>query len=535
MNSPPRCADRSGTVVASSFVVMPSHSPVVFAPKVASSLPISSCAVVGSVARVALVTLVSLVSPVTLGGCTRADRESVASGESGIPGTSGETSGNDVGSQDGSDGAEWGDGGDETGGCPAMGCLDIGAEPAPLGCAQTGSCKQIDLLFVIDDSATMAEEQLNLARNFELLVERLDEMVDRNGVPIEPDVHVMVTSTDMPHPGCSPDLAGTVVEAGAPVTTPCLSRLSDFVSADGFVDRRSACAEVCPLPIAPTDPFIAWSPDGSNVPGGDVAGALACLGPQGIRGCGFEAPLEAMVQALNPTAPWNTGPNPFLRPDSLVGVVIVSDEEDCSVRRPDGIAAFVEDTGYWATHESIPGLVAPTSATCWKAGVTCDGPNAAGVFSSCEPVDHGVLHDVESRYVPFLRDVLGADHEVLMLGILGVPEVTAHATSGPPVPTAGGVHELVIRDWRPEDLLPGDTESVADKRFALGVGPGCSGATTGQGTPPVRLRAACESLDRLSPDGTVEPRCCIESICDDDFSAAMACLSGLVAGYVDPG
>jgi hypothetical protein len=435
----------------------------------------------------------------------------------------------------GTDGAEDPDPGEGAGPCPALGCLDLGVEEPPLGCAQTGSCKAIDLLFVIDDSATMAEEQLNLARNFELLVQRLDAMVDANGIPIEPDVHVMVTSTDMPHPGCAPDLAGTTVEAGAPVTTPCLTRLGDFVSPDGAVDRRAACAEVCPLPIAPSDPFIAWSAEGSNVPGGDIAGALACLGPQGIRGCGFEAPLEAMVQALDPSAPWNSGPNPFLRPKSLVGVVIVSDEEDCSVRRPEGITAFVEDTGYWSTHEEIPGLSAPTSATCWRAGVSCAGPDANGTYTGCKPIDHGVLHDVDARYVPFLRDVLGAEHEVVMLGILGVPEVTAHASAGPPVPTAGGVHDLVIRDWRAEDLLPGGAESLADKRFALGVGPGCSGTSTGQGSPPVRLRAACEALDRVRPDGTIEPRCCIESICDDDFSAAMACLSGLVEGYVDPG
>ena len=40
----------------------------------------------------------------------------------------------------------------------------------------------------------------------------------------------------------------------------------------------------------------------TNVPGNNVEGALSCIGPQGINGCGYEAPLEAMLQAINPGA-----------------------------------------------------------------------------------------------------------------------------------------------------------------------------------------------------------------------------------------
>src|SRR5690606_27788264 len=74
-----------------------------------------------------------------------------------------------------------GDGdGDETGttdGCPPLtGCLDLPEQDDPIGCDTQGNCNLVDLLFVIDNSGTMGEEQLNLARNFPLLVQQLEAL-----------------------------------------------------------------------------------------------------------------------------------------------------------------------------------------------------------------------------------------------------------------------------------------------------------------------------------------------------------------------
>ena len=41
--------------------------------------------------------------------------------------------------------------------------------PGGDGCATDGSCDKIDLLFIIDNSGTMGEEQINLAANFPAL------------------------------------------------------------------------------------------------------------------------------------------------------------------------------------------------------------------------------------------------------------------------------------------------------------------------------------------------------------------------------
>ena len=131
-----------------------------------------------------------------------------------------------------------------------------------------------------------------------------------------------------------------------------------------------------------------------------------------------------------------------------------------------------------------------------------------------------------------------------MLGILGVPEVTAHSEEPPYNPIEGGAADIVYRNWRdgtyPEgDILPGENKTAADKTFEFGIGPGCTGALedgtfTGQAVPPVRIKEVCESLDIERANGQVDVRCCIESICDDDFSDAIRCLTGIISQSIIP-
>ena len=165
--------------------------------------------------------------------------------------------------------------------------------------------------------------------------------------------------------------------------------------------------------------------------------------------------------------------------------------------------------------------------------------------------DSEVLHPV-SRYqnfLAYLEDHMSVD--VVMLGVLGVPPVTAHDPNPPYAPTEGGVNALVYRDWKdglydgtPEggDILPeewDDGVTAAHKTWEFGIGPGCTGADaegafTGQASPPVRVREVCEGLNYVDDHGDTQIRCCIESICDDDFSAAMDCLSGIIQGTFGP-
>ncbi|PRP98638.1 vWA domain-containing protein [Enhygromyxa salina] len=452
-------------------------------------------------------------------------------------------------------------GGEEDGCPPITGCLDLPEEDDPVGCDSEGNCNLVDLLFVIDNSGTMGAEQLNLARNFPLLVQQLEGLQSENG-GTGANVNIMVTTTDFGNPLCKP-FANHEPESGAPVASACTKRLDRFTGLAQINPPvyEEACTDVCAAPgIEPLngDLIIHFDDDGDNVPpvppadiNGDgiddspVAQALACIGPQGIDGCGYESPLEAMMQALNPLAPWNCGspgdqaacPNggverPFMREGAVLAVAIITDEADCSVKD----YAIMTDNAYFA---ALDGDKLPSSAICWKAGVTCNGPDANGVYVNCSSNDSADVMQPVKRYSDFLNLYVreGLGKEVVMLGILGVPPVTEHNPKSPHEPIAGGVKSLVYRQWRDSDILQEDAEKGVDvdyQQWAFGIGPGCTGqdmqgTITGQAIPPVRVKEVCQSLDY---DDKI--RCCIESVCDDDFSPALGCLTDVIQNVFTP-
>lgn len=443
-------------------------------------------------------------------------------------------------------------------------------------CDGDGGCQnKIDLLFVIDNSGTMGEEQLNLAKNFGLLITQLQQLEDDNGNQVGADVNIMVTTTDVDNPAChgpwvKPDYRAA---RGAPIATPCTARMTRFTGHDDPPTViENACTDVCDPanPSAPADQFIHFDRLGDNVENGDAASALACLGPQGIDGCGYEAPLESMLQALNPTACWNDPEScddpdmawierPFLRDGAVLAIAIITDEVDCSVRD----YSIMTDAEFM---EIDPGTAMPaaSSAICWHAGVVCsDLDPETGRYNGCVEANHdadgnvgvpdeaAVLQPI-SRYIALLESLRAQGREVMMLGVLGVPEVTKHADTPPHEPVEGGVAAIEFRTWRdpefPEgDVLPdewADGVRAADKQWEFGIGPGCTGFDetagmfTGQAVPPVRIRSVCESLDipddPATPENDAEVRCCIESICDEDFSPAIRCLTGLIQSVVTP-
>ena len=393
-------------------------------------------------------------------------------------------------------------------------------------------CGEVDVLLVVDNSGSMAEEQLALARAMVGWVGQV--LVEEQNY----DVQVMVTTTDMGNPVCTPfQPAGYEPAQGAPVATGCNSRIDDFVGLGADpLQVPEVCTSVCPADVTPSEPFVAFGRNGTNVPevpdadiDGDgvldspVAQAVACLVPQGIDGCGYESPLEAMLQALNPGAPWNDGERPFLRPNAALVVIVLTDEADCSIDD----FSIMQDPQWWNTNPDT-GQPAASSALCWNAGVSCDGPDGNGVFSNCS-ASTGTPLEETSRYTGYLRDELvGVQHKpVEFFAINGVPAVTQYDDAPPYAPTAGGENDLLVRQWRDApypggDLLPDDVEAgitAEDKTFQFGIGPACTGQTvmgdfTGQAVPNLRLLEVCHALD---DDARAQQHCFVDSVCSESY------------------
>ena len=404
---------------------------------------------------------------------------------------------------------------------PGLSPVELETEPQEENQLQLTAFKDVDVLFVIDNSGSMGEEQANLAMNFGAFIEVLE------AYDVEANYRVGVTTTDNGNPWCPTGV--TTPEGGKLVMSSCRSRIQDFVFegvGEPLDARDLACNDICALDdeqlqLLPTttdvDPNPAPRPwleniEGSvNVPAGvSTVEAFRCFGPQGINGCGFESPLESMYLALVRAESPEEASYGFLRQSALLAVVFVTDELDCSYAKQwseifeaDGNKAFWGD----------PNENFPTSALCWNAGVECVGDPT--LYDDCVAAnydvnglpasdDEAVLQPL-SRYYQFLdaleneKRIYNPDNE-LIVGLIG------------------GV--------QPDGSLVYAEVDDTDPEFALnfGIGPGCTGPLGEAAVPPVRLR---ELTDNYTPDN-------LHSICSTDYTGALERIADEVRDEIIP-
>jgi hypothetical protein len=253
----------------------------------------------------------------------------------------------------------------------------------------------VDILFVVDNSASMAAEQARLAAQLPIFAEVM-ESFDKG----MPDVHIGFATAD-------------VGVAGQPGVPGCVG--------DGD-DGELLVPAGCPAFDAA---FVADASDerGGRVRNytGDLGDLLACMAQIGSDGCGFPMPLEAMRRALEP------GRNPgFRRPGAHLAVFFVTDKDDCSTREG---AMFGDPTADLASPLGPFGLF-----RCHEFGVQCEGdgdPRAFGTRTGCRPrAQSTYMIDVEP-YVAFLKSLEPDPSLVIVSGILGVDDEAHTVVVGP--------------------------------------------------------------------------------------------------------
>jgi hypothetical protein len=168
--------------------------------------------------------------------------------------------------------------------------------------------RKIDILFMIDNSSSMAALQNKLIAQFPVFTNVL------KGLPGGlPDVHIGVISSSM----------GAGQEQGI---ANCL------VGGDGgrfqFAPTSSATCAKATLNAGQT--FI------SNIGGmanytGDISDMFSCIALLGQDGCGFEHQFASVLRALGADgSPAPATNNDFLRPDAYLAVILITNEDDCS-------------------------------------------------------------------------------------------------------------------------------------------------------------------------------------------------------------
>jgi len=291
----------------------------------------------------------------------------------------------------------------------------------------------LDLLFVIDNSGSMASEQLKLAAQLPRLVRVLtsgdrcagneasctldDNTQPARRFPAISDLHLGVVSSN----------AGGIDEpVGTQAAVLSCRGLGDDgklqngvdVAVNGVVAGRQEFQDyaqgdvvLSPMPECDLPSLPRYQEYGAGgLDSTELAARFSCVARLGVRGCPFEQQLESMWKALAPSTGvgdnftflngsmgegdgYNLG---FLRADAVLAVLHVSDEEDCSIT-DDGKVLFAQSQE--ATDE-----YGPLNLRC--------GLRA----------EDGALVRATTRYVEGLRSLKPGAPERLVFGVIaGIP------------------------------------------------------------------------------------------------------------------
>ena len=390
--------------------------------------------------------------------------------------------------------------------------------------------KDVDILFVVDNSGSMGEEQANLSENFGRFVSVLE------ADDVKANYRLGITTTDDSNYWCK-GAGVSDAESGQFVLSSCRSRLGDFYFSGDDTDAEAACTDFCELDsieIQPTvtddDPNPSVRPwlenieGATNLPDGvTTTQALQCFGPQGINGCGFESHLESMWKSLRLARMSGQNQSGFLRDNAILSIVFVTDEADCSFNREQQNTVFGEEGVGNQVFWSLPDVQqSPTSAVCWSAGVSCDFNLDSDQCSSINlDVDGNETSNDEaaalyplSKYTTFVADieadkkVRNPGQEVIVSAIAGVPE------------NYPDIQQLSYAEGP-------DANNPDSFQARFGIGQGCSSAVA-EAVPPVRLREFAEEFLVGDDDNN------LFSVCSTDYGPALGAIAESIRDQLKP-
>jgi hypothetical protein len=356
-------------------------------------------------------------------------------------------------------------------GCPDRSISILDPTPVTVSTKEIPLSADIDVLFVIDNSASTEDKQIVFANNYPKFVTALA------GFPTGlPNLHlgVVTTSIDV---GTSVDNLGAACHPAA--------------GQDGLLQTATLDATfTCQGGLDPTatDRFLSdiGAPGGERETNytGTLDQALACISHVGDAGCGFESPLEAMKRALDGSRAENAG---FLRPGAFLAVVILTDEDDCSA-----------DPGLFQQPDKVVGSF---DVRCTQPAYRCDqriAPDQPGAYTNCAVRTDSFLTD-PSKYASFLT------------GLKGAANVAVAVVAGDPTP----------------NIRIGDLQ-IGTRDQPLALEPSCQATINGNaaiGRPADRLATFLANFGA---------RGLFRTVCQEDYAGALTDIGNLLIKAISP-
>ena len=250
--------------------------------------------------------------------------------------------------------------------------------------------RDVDLLFMIDDSPSMADKQNNLKAAFPALVDQL-------GATGLPNLHIGIVTSDL---GTS---AALDAQPGPPIGSG--PGACSGLGKNGVLQINGATTT--------GDKYLLDVDNGSGRQrnyNGTLASAFATAASVGATGCGFEQPIESAKRALDNNAA-NAG---FLRPNASLAIIFLTDEDDCSLAHT---SLTSTDTTTFGPLQSF--RCTRFGITCDQGGATPDEMNQVGQKVSCHSNDSGMYLTKIADYATFFRGLKPDPRTILVAAIAG--------------------------------------------------------------------------------------------------------------------
>jgi len=350
----------------------------------------------------------------------------------------------------------------------------------------TGNADKLDLLFIVDNSSSMREEQVALRREFPSMIRKLvSGDHDGNGKldhqPVT-DLHIGVVSSNM---GADQHVRGC-----------------EGLGDDGLLQHTGNLAHDSSLSCASDYPsFLSYASGAPSVAA--LSNDFGCIAALGTSGCGFEQHLESALKALWPASQpeltffdgtdlvatghgdrENAG---FLRhavnAAATLAVVVIADEDDCSTADR---AIFTPEAG----------------------------PDAGNPYSA-QPLNLRCFYNHDKAF-PLERYLFGFAHlgsrRMVFAGIVGVPVDLVDANARSKIdfenPTArNAYYDKLLADSRMQETLNPQSASPGNPPGELMEA--CNG-TLGRAFPARRFVELAKNFGQDS---------LIQSICSGSFDS----------------
>jgi hypothetical protein len=319
---------------------------------------------------------------------------------------------------------------------------------------------KLDLIFLVDNSRSMAQEQASLTRNFPRFMEELENLG-------KVDLRLAVISSDVGAGGINND---NCRETGH----------------SGIFRTGNSCG------LSTGASFLTVDKAGNKNFTGELVDVFGCVATLGTSGCGYEHQLQSLRTAL-----YRPEQREFLRPDAHLGIVLITDEDDCS-GEPNSTLYSGDRPG------EAPNL------RCATAGHVCgDMPVPSSAFTaplaSCKPFEHP--GDAASK----------------LQRLINVSEVVGQIKAL----KAGSGKKVIVSAIMGWDDRPGASYRIESSSGGLDLAPICAAPNDGPWSmPAVRLKNFVDAFGDLGS---------WHSMCEPDLAPAIRAIGGTIAVTITEG